>query len=194
MTARTFATLDPNALGSGLALDLGNLVVTTNQDSQGSASNSCTVFGTIPKAVGHAYFEAYFYSISRGDLTGLLSIGLAEVTADLDRRVGDGFDTWGLRPAEGGIWNDGLEILTGDPIAERICIGVLAQFDAPSGPTLNFFTDGSFYGRVVMNVSSSGSAFYVPAIGIDLSVAGDVSAFINFGQRAFDNQPSPVNS
>jgi len=194
MTSRTFATLNPNAMGSGLALDLGNLVVTTSQDSLGSASSSCCVFGTIPKAVGHAYFETYFYSTSRGDLSGLLSVGLAEVSADLDQRVGDGLDTWGFRPADGGIWNDGALIVSGDPIAERICIGVCAQFDSPGGPRLTFFTDGSFYASVVMNVTSSGSPFYVPAIGIDLSVAGDVSAFVNFGQRAFDNQPHLVNS
>ena len=75
MTSRTYATLNANALGDGLSLDQGNLVVTTNADG---LDFHRAVFGTQPKGTGQMYFETYFYSTSRptGGLVNLLSVGV----------------------------------------------------------------------------------------------------------------------
>lgn len=191
MTAKTFATLNPNALGSGLALDLGNLVVTTNADS---LDGSRAVFGTIPKAVGHGFFAGYFYSTSRGDLSGLASIGLCRTTAGLDKYVGQDSLGWGLRPFDGGIWHNGASVVSGNPMDERLCISVYCNFNAPTGPYLAWFVDGSFYASVILPTDSHGGFFWVPAVSIGGDVAGDLSCFVNFGQRPFDSQPMPVNS
>lgn len=190
MTSRTFATLDPNALGPGLALDLGNLVVTTNQNGLTGTTNQ-RVHGTIPKAIGGAYFIGYFYSTSQGDLTGLCSIGVAEPDSTLNAYVGEDSQSWGMRPADGGIWNGGVQVVAGDPIAERQGIGVyLTMSGTTQGTFLAFYVNGNFYADVFL----PDHKFWVPSVGVSSDVAGDLSAFVNFGQRPFEFQPSPVNS
>lgn len=184
--SKTFATLNPNAIGPGLSLDYGNLVVTTKQNG---LDGNRMVLGTVPKAVGHGFIEAYFYSTFRGDLTGLCSLGLAEVDCPLDEYVGGpSGKSWGYRPDLGGIWNAGSETDSGSSqaIAERLCIGLYANF---SDNFAAWYVQGSQIGSVVL---PSGK-FWVVAIGLGATSqgAGDLSAFINFGQRPFENQPSP---
>lgn len=191
MTSKTFATLNPNALGPGLALDYGNLVVTTNQNG---LDVQRAVFGTIPKAVGHVFAEAYFYSNFRGDLTDLWSFGLAQVDAPLDEMIGGASGkSWGLRDS-GEIWNANASIDSsgGQPIAERHCLGLYVNFSGltSAGPFAAWYVDGSQVGTVIL---PSGK-FWVLGVSIAAtsSGAGDLSAFVNFGQRPFENQPQPT--
>lgn len=191
MTSKTFATLNPNALGQGLALELGNLVVTTEEVSTAGAS---TVLGTIPKAVGHARFDTYFYSTLRGDMTGMCAVGLARPEVNLNARIGDDVYGWAMRPGEGGIWHNGSQVVNGQAVDERTAITTYCNFNAPTGPYLAWFVDGSFYANVVLPTDSFGGYFWLPAVSVSGSVPADVSAFCNFGQRPFDARPLPVNS
>ena len=190
MTSKTFATFNPNAIGPDLALDLGNLVVTT--DAVGVDGNRMVLI-TIPKAVGHVYVEFYHYSNSRGDLTDLVSIGIAETDCPLDEFVGGpSGKSWGLRPDYGSIWNGGTEIESGgaQPIPERTCIGLYVNFDGLSsaGPFIAWYSERT---QVAATTLPSGK-FWVAAVSVGTTDqgAGDVSVFGNFGQRVFENQPS----
>lgn len=190
MTSRTFATLDPNALGPGLALSFGNQVVTTDQAGL-IGTTSQRVHGTIAKAVGYGFFEGAFYSTSRGDLTGCCSIGVAEADSSLNAKVGEDAESWGFWPADGGIYNGGVQVVAGQPIAERMWIEVYLHMSGTSAGTfLAFYVDGNPYATVFL----PDGKFWVPAGGVSSEIAGDLSAFINFGQRPFANQPTPVNS
>lgn len=186
MTSRTYATLNANALGDGLSLDQGNLVVTTNADG---LDFHRAVFGTQPKGTGQMYFETYFYSTSRptGGLVNLLSVGVAQVGSSLSKYVGEESTSYGFRPADGGIYNDDTESQSTDAIGERMCIGVLLDLTA-STPNVVWYVDGSQIGYSEIDTDE----FWVPAISIGATTAGDVSAFVNFGQRPFENQPAPV--
>jgi hypothetical protein len=188
--AKHYATLNPNALGPGLALDLGNLVVTTDQIN---LDGERMVLSTIPKAVGQVYAECYFYSQFRGDLSGLCAIGVAETDSPLDEMAGGASGkSYAYRPADGGIWHAGAEIDSGStqPAAERRCIGLTVDFNNVSGPLATWYLDGSQIGYVLLPTDK----FWCLAVsvGCGTQAAGDVSAFINFGQRAFENQPAPV--
>lgn len=188
MSSRSFAILNPNAKGAGLALDYGNTVVTT--DTDGLDLTSQRVHGTIPKAVGHAFYEMFFWSESRGDLTGLLSVGVAEADSALNMKVGEDAQSFGLWPAEGGIYSNGILVAAGQPVGERACISVYLRMLGSAGTYLVFFVEGSLYAGFFI----TDGKFWVPAIGIGSAVAGDVSAFFNSGQRAFENQPVGTNS
>lgn len=179
--SRRFATLDPNKLGSSLRLDYGNLVVTT---TEGNLSMERAAFGNIAKGNGRAYFETYFYSESRGDLSLLLSVGIARIDAPLNQYIGRDATTYGLRAADGGIWNDNTEIVAGSIPGERVCLGVFLDLLA-SPPTCAWSVDGSEYALVELDAGH----FWLPAVSIGSDTAGDVSAFVNFGQRPFENQP-----
>lgn len=193
MTARTFSTLNPRAIGDGLILDEGNLIVTTDRLG---LSGSRAVFGTIPKATGHNRFDTYFYSLSRSDLTGLGSVGLAVITADVAQYIGETTDSWGLRPFNGGIWHGGSKIVDGPVLDERVCITTYVNFTRTANPLLAWFVDGNFYASVDLP-GGSNLVFYLPAVSVGVGtdqMAGDLSAFCNFGNRPFDSQPHAVNS
>lgn len=191
MTSRTFAILNRNAIGQGLVLDDGNLVVTTEEVSTAGTS---TVLATLPKAVGKARFDTYFYSNLRADLTGMCAVGLARTEVDLNAYLGDDQYGWAMRPGEGGIWNNGVMVTPGQSVPERVAITVVCAFNASAGPFLQWYVDNSPYASVFLPTDSFGGFFWLPAVSVGGSVPGDVSAFCNFGQRPFDGQPLPVNS
>lgn len=194
MTAKTYATLNPNAIGQDLELDQGNLVVTNLGLAATSNGEASAVFGTVPKAVGHARFDCYFYSNSRGNMSGICSVGLSRPEGALDGAVGDDAYSWGMRPGEGGIWHNGAQVVAGVPVDERRCITVYINFNSDAGPYLAWFVDGNFYANVFLPTDSSGGFFWLPAVSIAASAPGDVSAFCNFGQRPFPLAPQPTNS
>ena len=150
------------------------------------------VLSTIPKAVGQVNAEVYFYSNSRGDLSGLCAVGIAEADSPLDEIVGGASGkSYAFRPADGGIWHAESEIDSGStqPVSERLCLGIRADFNNVSGPLLTWAVEGSDIGYVLLPTNK----FWCLAISVGCGdEAGDVSAFVNFGQRPFENQPSPI--
>lgn len=189
MTSKTYATLNRNAKDEFLLLSQGDQIVTT---VGANLTGEHMVLGTIPKAVGHVYFECYFWSVSRGNLAGLASVGVAALDAELNKYVGQADNTWGFRPFDGGIWNNDAQVVAGPVIPERSCIGVYVNFNASPSPLLAFFVSGSLHREIYLPNDSGGNDFIVAAIslgsGADVA-AGDISAFVNFGQRTMDTNP-----
>jgi hypothetical protein len=66
------------------------------------------------------------------------------------------------------------------------------NFDSPTsaGPFVAWYVEGSQVGAVFL---PSGKFWCVAvSVGSTDVGAGDLSAFVNFGQRAFENQPNQV--
>lgn len=178
MTSRILCQLDRNALGDGLTIDDGGLIVTTNRNALDAQR---VVLGNLAVSSGVHTFEIYVYSTSRGDLSGLVSIGVAEVGAPLDEMVGDNAESFGIRPADGEIWTNGGSVNTFDPLPERTCIGVTVDLDSPTPQVRWSFNGSSLYFRTL-----TADKAWVPAISIGAAEAGDVSVVANFGQWRFD--------
>jgi hypothetical protein len=179
MTSRTYATLDANRLGDGLLLDMGNLVVLTNADN---LDNHRKVLGTVAKGAGDSFFECYFYTDTQpDDLADMCSVGVATADSPLDAYVGEDSDSYGFIVGTGEIMNAGSAVETVNEQAERTCIGVLLRAD-PVSPSLAFYVDGSF----VYELALPTGKFWLPAITVSGLEAGNVRAFVNFGQRGFD--------
>jgi hypothetical protein len=202
MASRILCTLDPHRCNAGLLLSQGNRVVTTNAIE----TYNRMVFGTLAMASGQLAFECYFWSTSRptGGLTDLCSVGLAVVNADYNSNycgqaapIGGVIQSAGLRPSDGTGSDTGAGLYTNDTLVgsafqsveERTCIGVL--YDALGAtPIVAFHVNGSYVGQI----SLTAGKFYVPAVSIGSSAAaGDVSAYLNFGQNRFDFPNMTVN-
>lgn len=181
MTTRVNSTLNPNALGPGLVLDYGNVVVSTNA---GALDIHRKVLGRIPKGVGISYFEFWHYSNLQGNLANLVAVGIAQQDAPLDTAVGEDATSWGFQLTEGVTRNNNATVDTYQPVAERTCVGVLLVND-PMSPTVSWYVNGSLLGT---NAIAAGK-FWVPAIsiGTDADGAGGLKAFVNFGQRPFEH-------
>lgn len=179
MTSRTYATLDANRLGDGLLLDMGNLVVLTNADD---LDNHRKVLGTVAKGAGDSFFECYFYTETQpDDLADWCSVGVATSDSPLDAYVGEDADSYGFVVGTGEIVNSGAPIVTVNEQVERTCIGVLLRAD-PVAPSLAFYVKGA----LVYELSLPTGKFWVPAVTVSSLEAGNVRAFVNFGQRGFD--------
>ena len=85
MTARVYSTWNPNALGDGLVLDQGNLVVTTGQDS---LSNARKVLATLPKSSASGFYETVFWSTPQVSLSTNVATGVALTDSPLNEAVG----------------------------------------------------------------------------------------------------------
>lgn len=160
---------------------MGNLIVKTNADQ---LSNARKCLGTVPRGAGSAYFECYFYSDTRpDDLAETCSVGIAQVGSPLDAYVGEDSDSIGLIVGTGEIQSGGSAIETVNAQAERLCIGVLIRIEGGSaGDSVAF----SVNGNLLAEVAIPSSEFWVPAVTVSGLDAGDMRAFLNFGQRGFD--------
>jgi hypothetical protein len=192
MSARTFATLDPNRIDGSLSLSQGNCVVTTNA----IVDYNRKALGTLAFGAGTIAFECYFWSTSRPNsgLLNLCSVGVASTACPLNLYVGGDTSTasvvsCGLRPSDGsggatgaGIYSNGaLQGSAFNQVAERSCIGVMLVND-PTTPIVSFHVNGNNVGQFTLTAG----LFYVPAVSIGSASVGDVSAYLNFGQYALD--------
>lgn len=184
MTSRIVCTLDPHRLGPGLALGRGNLDVTTTDvcDSQRA------VFGNVAIGAGIVAFTCYFWSKSRpaAGLVGLCSVGVAQVDGPLDQTVGLDVTTWGYLVPDAQVWNrhliSGTESPLLQPVAERMCIGVLVDMTVTPSPQIAWSVNGNLVFQADLEIDK----FYLPAVSIGSDSPGDVTASLNFGQSLFD--------
>lgn len=182
MTARTYSTLDANRIGPGLAPDDSNLRVTTLIACDGKRM----ILGDLAQFSGVSTYEVYFWSTLRNPLTALASYGVAQPDVDLANFVGGDAagKSWGFRPADGQVWNANANVsgTSVQAVAERVCLGLRLTL-GPSLCTCEWLVNGS----VVYSTSAlpTGKA-WVPAISMGSTVAGDVSATVNFGLNRFD--------
>jgi len=179
MTTRTYCVLNQSAAGAGLYVDEGGTTLTTNENALDLDRAALGNLGVSSSGV-HS-FEVYVWSKSRDDLAGMVSVGIAEIDHALDVSVGGDAKGYGLRPADGELWNNGAYIETFDAFPERACIGVQLDLDADE---LHFFLNGSEMDFSPVSVASGKT--WVPALSIGCPEAGDVSIVINTGQSRFD--------
>jgi len=177
MGARLYATLDQNRVGESLLLDQSLLVVVTGE----ACDIHRMILGTLPAYSGRFVYECYFWSQSRGDLSGLVSIGVAAVGADITQFVGESADSFGFRVPDGEIWNNNASIATVNSSAERVAISVILDL-SPSSCTCDFLINGSSVYQATLPTGQG----WLPAISIGSAEAGDISASVNFGQNRFD--------
>lgn len=179
MTSRVYSTWNPNAVGDGLVLTQGNLVVTTEF---GSLDNSRKVLATLPKASSSGYFQTKFWSTARSDLGTQVAVGLAKPTSALDAAPGADADSIGYYPATGEIVLNGSTLTSVPPIDERVAIN-LYYFVGGGHSFVSFMTNGSF----LYSADLGATDFWMPTLVVSGGDnAGDVSAIANFGQSGFD--------
>lgn len=177
MTSRTYATLDRNRLGPGLLLDDSDLQITTNISCDGERK----VLGSLPVMSGEYAFECYVWSTSQGDLSGLVSVGVAQPASALDAGVGSDALSVGFWPADGIVKSNGITLASPGDKPERVCLGVHLSL-SPSSATCDFLVNGS----VVYTADLPTGKAWLPAIGIGASSAADINAAINCGDWGFD--------
>jgi hypothetical protein len=189
--SKIVCTLDPNNCDSHILLSQGNLVCTNDA----IVDFHRKVKGTIPFAAGTIAFEGYFWSTSRptSGLVNLCSIGVCSHQTPTNEYVGG--DTTsatvascGLRPSDGTVNGAGIYLggaLQGSAFnnaGERACIGVMLVND-PVTPIVTFQINGHYQ----QQVNLPAGLFYVPAVSVGCSAtAGDVNAYVNFGQYRLD--------
>lgn len=173
MSARTYAFWNSNALGEGLALLQGGVMVTTLQDN---LSNSRKVLGTLPKGASEGFYETVFWSVPRVSLGTNIATGLAHPDSPLDEPVGADAKSCGYYPATGDIVMGGYVLDTLDPIDERKDIGIHLVFFG--GHAYMIVAIEGSYGRTVdLGVATSWVAAQTLAGGI----AGETSSYTRFG-------------
>lgn len=177
MTSRTYATLDRNRLGPGLLLDDSDLQITTSIACDGARK----VLGSLPVMSGEYAFECYMWSTSQGDLSGLVSIGVAQPDSPLDAGVGSDAKSFGFWPADGVVKSDGSTVASPGGQPERVCIGVHLSL-GPSTATCTFLVNGA----VVSTVDLPTGKAWLPALTLGGSSAADINAAVNFGGWRFD--------
>jgi hypothetical protein len=177
MSSRILSTWDPNALGDGLSLELGNLVVAT---AQNALSNSRKVIGTLFKATGTGYTENEFWSVPQVSLGTNVAIGLAQPDSTLTTAVGADAKSWGFYPATGLVLNNGATVATLDIIPERTVISIYLSL--VTTPTMVIAVAGSWRASIVLPSSKS----WAMAATLAGGNAGETSLFTNFGQRGFN--------
>jgi hypothetical protein len=202
--SKIVCTLDPNRCDSHILLSQGNLVITNDA----IVDYNRKVMGTLAFAAGTIAFEGYFWSNSRpaNGLANLCSIGVASVRCPINGTnayvggdtVAGQIASCGLRPSDGtgsatgaGMYmNNTLQGSAFNTIGERQCIGVMLVND-PVTPIVAFQVDNNYLGQVTLPAG----LFYVPAISIGCSAsAGDVNAYVNFGQYRLDYPTMLVNN
>lgn len=177
MTSRTYATLDRNRLGPGLLLDDSDLQITTSVACDGARK----VLGSLPVMSGEYAYECYVWSTSQGDLSGLVSIGVAQPDSALNSGVGSDAKSFGFWTADGVVKSNGSTVDSPGKQPERVCIGVHLSL-SPSAATCAFFVNGA----VVSTVDLPTGKAWLPALTLGGTSASDINASINFGGWRFD--------
>src|SRR6185295_9973599 len=107
MTARVYSTWNPNALGDGLALAQGNLVITTIANA---LPNDRKVLATLPKGSSPGFYETVFWSVPRVSLADNVATGVAHPDSPLDHAVGADSKSCGYYPATGDLVYNGSAV------------------------------------------------------------------------------------
>lgn len=174
MTARVYSTWNPNALGAGLLLDQGNLVVTTGADS---LSNARKVLGTLPKGSSPGFYETVAWSIPRVSLGTNFATGFAQPDSPLDQAVGADSKSCGYYPATGDIIYNGSPLTTIVAQPERVDIGCYLIFSGGHAYAV-FIVAGTWVYEADLG---TGGASWLPAQTLAGGIAGETSTYTRFG-------------
>lgn len=182
MTARLeYAVFDGATLPAELELELGGLQVAVVS----SLGSPRTAVSTVAVRSGRARFEALFWGPD-GVLSGAAAVGLVEAGYSASSRVGSSASSVAYWPGEGQIRSDGTLIATVAKAQLGDVIGVELDLVSVS-PTLSFSLNGIvLYSGGYALPGSPSEAFAAVSVA---GGVGDLRAFCNFGQRAFEHPP-----
>lgn len=172
--ARIYATFDAGAIGPGLELEQGGLVVVSN--TAGLDIHRLARGNIATGTSGRYFYEAAFYG--DGALADRCSVGIVQATHSLSEYAGEGALSYGLRAGDDGVYSNSVQVVGVDAVDKRTWIGVLVDMDAL---TCSWFVDGS----LVASTSIAAAPWY-PAVTVAADEAYDLRCYVNFGQYAFE--------
>lgn len=189
--SRRYATYDGGQLGSGLELQQGARVLTTDT---GALDINRMALGTVAVDDDANFYEIIIYGTA--DLIdNVVSIGICTANSPLacpQTYVGADDESIGYRVAEGEIHNDGVAIQSFTTIgALGSVIGVELRLNIEI-PTVAFYLDGTLMATVIIPAQMLSVGLYI-AVSLGSGVAGDILAFLNTGKVDFE-YPSAVSS
>lgn len=170
MGSRTYATLDPNQLSAAGELELSGLVVTADSSAALGQSRS-----TLALSTGSWYVESLFYG--EGDLGSNCRIGIGTSAAVLSNVIGSDIASYAYRLDTGQVYNNGAVVATFSGASKGDIVSLAVGLDE-STPSLYFYINGAGIGSVAIEPAD----YYIFAA-VQSSVAYEMRAFVNFGQR-----------
>jgi len=176
--SRNYAILNAAQMGANLELSLSGLQVDFNTNS---TNINRSVRGTIGASSGFYFFECAFFSKTGNQIIdNSVSVGVAKSTAGLNKFVGGDINGYGYR--DGALWWNDSPLSTPITAASlKDVVGIALKLDG-SGAVLRIYLNGNL---LWTNALPAAQTWY-PAVTVSGSTAFDMSAFCNFGQRAFE--------
>lgn len=172
----TYATLDPNTIGSGLTLSNGNLTVT------GAGSAWGTAISTVSKSAGKWYWEFRITTAITNNMAGILGSTYGAPLLNSYTGISSIGYAYSSNPFK---WNNGLNTSYGSSITTNDVIGVALDMD--SG-IITLYKNGVSMGTMFSGLSGTFFAAFSPGD------TGSVSYTVNFGATAFaQTVPSGFN-
>lgn len=172
MTTKTYAILDPHAVGPFEEIQQGGTIATCNADAQDIHR---TIRGTEGFSSGLHYAE--FTAFGEGDIV-TATCGIMTALAPLDKYVGETAEGLGLKMGLGGVFSGDVQQVATDATAVKITVGVLLDADAD---TCTFLVANT----VVATVSITPGQTWYFACGVGSTVAYDLAIFVQSGQSQF---------
>jgi hypothetical protein len=177
MPAQTFGTWDQNALGAGLVLQMGGLVIVTGDSN---LTNARKALGTLPKGSGTGYFENEFYSVPQVNLGTNCAVGVAQPTSALNAAPGQDALSWAFYPGTGDVKNNGAVLMNIGIVPERTVISVYLSLITT--PQLILAVSGSWKASIALPAGK----VWLPTAMLAGGNAGETGLYTNMGQRGFN--------
>jgi hypothetical protein len=175
MADRLYATFDPATHGADLDLDQANTVVVL------AAATTLNQFARIlyGKSSGQQNVETMVWG--DGSLTNNAALGFVNAAADgTSEYVGGTVNGYGYRPAEGAIYNNDASIASVTAAVKGDIIELILTFD----PTTGAGSATWKLNNAVLYTQALAAGEWWAAVSIAGAAAGDLSCFMNAGQRS----------
>lgn len=184
MLARRYATLDPITIGSALELREGGLILTfdTNGTTLGRHARATQGLNS-----GRHQWQVIVYGDGTLEqLADTAAIGVVIAGTSTASYPGQAATTVGYRPGDGTCRQNGAVVATVATAPLRSVIGCALDL-VDGAPTLRVYIN-----RLLVHTFAlpTGQTWF-PAVAIGGATAYGFGAFVNFGQRAFEDTPLP---
>jgi len=182
-----FALLDDAARGANLEIRESGLVLTCNQPGvSGGSRMKCR--GTIPKTAGTWMFEVAYWGDDSAT-GGLIAVGICTQASTLNSGAGVDANSYALMMADGGIWSNGAQLTATQAIGKQQYVQVVVDL---TNNVMKFYRSSPMPFATQAITPATGGRMYYPCVTVGSDAASStsdgaygLSAYINFGQRAF---------
>jgi hypothetical protein len=179
MTTKTYAILDPHAVGPAEEIQQGGTVATCNVDA---SDIHRSIRGTEGFSTGQHYAE--FVGYGEGDIANLV-VGIMTALHPLSEYVGEDAAGFGFKVGLGGVFNADVQSVATDATEIKKVVGLLLDADAD---TLTVLVNNAEIATVAI---TAGQTWYF-AVSIGCDIAYDLFCFVQSGQNQFQF-PQPDN-